>query len=212
MNRDNHIQAVIFDVGGVLDQPADPRDEEIDRADLAAGLGLSVDEMWNLFYRSENWRSARVGKISDDEFWRLNLEPFGICAPADQQAFAQRLNRFKEVNPAMRALLEELSGRVRLAIISNASNTLEETLQDRFQIWDHFELVTNSARVGVAKPDPVIFEWTLGRLALAPRQALFTDDQQHNVDAAADLGMHAALFTHADEFRAYLVECGVLPA
>ena len=212
MNRDNHIQAVIFDVGGVLDQPADLRKEEIDRADLAAGLGLSVDEMWDLLYRSENWRLARVGKISDDEFWRLNLEPLGIHDPAAQQAFAQRLNRFKEINPAMRALLEALSGRVRLAIISNASNVLEDTLQNRFQVWDYFELVTDSARVGVAKPDPAIFEWTLGRLGLEPQQTLFTDDQQHNVDAAAELGMRAALFTHANEFRAYLVERGVLPA
>jgi HAD superfamily hydrolase (TIGR01509 family) len=212
MIQDRQIQAVIFDVGGVLDQPADGREEEKDRAVLAAGLGLSLDEMWSHFYRTENWRRARVGKISDDEFWRLNLEPFGIHDPAARQAFVQRLNRFKEINPAMRALLEELSGRVRLAIISNASDVLEGLLQNRFQVWDYFELVTNSARVGYAKPDPAIFEWTLDQLELAPQHTLFTDDQQHNVDAAIELGMNAAPFEHADAFRASLVERGVLPA
>ena len=45
---------------------------------------------------------------------------------------------------------------------------------------------------------------------LRPEQTVFTNDQQHNVDAAVQLGMHAALFTGAADFRVYLTGLGVL--
>ena len=84
-------------------------------------------------------------------------------------------------------------------------------LAERFKISHYFELVINSARVGVAKPEPEIFNIALERLNLRPEQTIFADDQQRNVDAAVQLGIHAALFTEARDFRAFLVELGVLP-
>ena len=59
-------------------------------------------------------------------------------------------------------VLDELHGRVRLAIISNASGILEMALERRFQIAHYFEVIINSARVGYAKPDPRIFKIAAG--------------------------------------------------
>jgi HAD superfamily hydrolase (TIGR01509 family) len=179
MTRESDIQAVIFDVGGVLDTPDRRAEEDSDRRRLAAQLGLDVDEMWRRFYQTETWKLARIGQITDGEFWNRNLSPFGIT-------------------------------NLRLAIISNASDTLEITLEKRFQIAHYFEIVVNSARVGYAKPEPAIFRIALERLALRPAQTVFTDDQQHNVDAARESGLHAVLFTAAHDLRKHLVELGVL--
>lgn len=110
----------------------------------------------------------------------------------------------------MRTLLDELSGCTRLAIISNASDILEETLGERFKISHYFELILNSARVGIAKPEPEIYQIALDRLDLLPEQTVFADDKQRNIDAAAALGIHAHLFTTVADFRATLVELGVL--
>ncbi len=211
MTQAYDIQAVIFDVGGVLDRPADLAAEEADRIQIAASLGLDLMEMWARFFQTEPWQLCRVGRITDAEFWDRNLSSFGIRGPAEQAAFLEHLFRHKEVNPAMRALLDDLHGRVRLAIISNASDTLEEGLTHRFRIMPLFDVVVNSARVGYAKPAREIFEIALERLGLRPEQTAFTDDQQHNVDAAAELDMHAALFTGAEDFRAFLAQRGVLP-
>ena len=211
MTATNDIQAVVFDVGGVLDVPGDRLAESADLLQLADGLGLELEEMWSLFYRSDAWKLARTGQITDREFWNRNLTPFGITDLVDQATFARRTHAHKEVIPAMRGLLDELDGRTRLAIISNASDTLEAVLAERFKISHYFELVINSARVGVAKPEPEIFNIALERLNLRPEQTIFADDQQRNVDAAAQLGIHAALFTETRDFRAFLVELGVLP-
>lgn len=190
--------------------PADLATEEADRLQLAAGLGLELEEMWRLFYDSDAWRLARVGQITDQEFWDRNLTPFGITDPAAQEEFAERTFAHKEVNPAMRALLDDLRGRLRLAIISNATKTLEAILEERYQVTPYFEVIINSARVGVPKPEPEIFHIALERLGLRPEQTVFIDDQQRNVDAAAEMGIHANLFTDVPTLRSFLEELGVL--
>lgn len=210
MNANGKIQAVIFDVGGVLDAPADRVQADRAIGQVAAELGMELDEMWDLFYRTETWKLARTGQITDKEFWHRNLSPFGITDPSEQAVLAQRLMACKKVVRPMRDLLAELFPRTRLAIISNASDTLEETLAHDYQIDHFFELIVNSARVGYAKPDPVIYQIALKRLELAPQQTIFIDDQQHNVDAANELGIHATLFRDIDALRAFLAQAGVI--
>jgi epoxide hydrolase-like predicted phosphatase len=210
MTSQREIKAVILDVGGVLDCAADPAAEEASRRQLAAELGLDLDEMWRLFFQTEPWYLARVGEITDADLWNRNLAPLGIVDPARQAAFLDRLFAYKQVTPAMRALLRDLHGRVKLGIISNASDKLESLLEEQLDVERLFDVVINSARVGVAKPDPEIYSLALARLDVAPEEAVFTDDQQHNVDAAAELGIHAVLFTGAEAFRTYLVELGIL--
>jgi epoxide hydrolase-like predicted phosphatase len=194
------IKAVFFDVGGVLDRTDKVREEEADRREIAAGLGLCVEEMWQLFYTTEHWQLARIGEITDDEFWRRNLEPFGMDDPEDRNTFVEKLFAFKKVLPEMRSLLETLQGRVKLGIISNATNILETNLHNRFNVDSYFDVVINSARVGYAKPDPEIYQIALERIGVQPEHTLFTDDQQHNVDAAVELGMNAVLFTGVTDF------------
>lgn len=210
MTSSRGIRAVIFDVGGVLDLPGDLAAEEADRLQLASRIGMEIEEMWGYLYRSEAWKLARTGQITDAAFWDRCLSPLGITEPADQAAFAQRLNLFKEVVSAMRTLLDELYGRTRLAIISNASDTLEETLEERYQITHYFQIIINSARVGYAKPEREIYEIALDRLDLRPEETIFIDDQQHNVDAAAELGIQATRFTSLPDLRAYLRDFGLL--
>jgi epoxide hydrolase-like predicted phosphatase len=56
--------------------------------------------------------------------------------------------------------------------------------------WDAmFDVVVISGEVGMRKPEPVIFEHTLGLLGLRPQEAVFVDDLRHNVDAAVALGI-----------------------
>ncbi|MBN1316396.1 MAG: HAD family phosphatase [Anaerolineales bacterium] len=195
------IEAVFFDVGGVLDRTERLQEEEADRRHLAAGLGLEVEEMWQRFYTTELWQLARIGKISDDEFWNRNLKPFGMDNAKDRQVFVKKLFAYKEVVPEMRSLLETLQGTVKLGIISNATNILEASLSNRYQIDGYFDLVINSARVGYAKPDPKIYQIALERMGVRPERTFFTDDQQHNVDAAIKLGINAVLFTGVSNLK-----------
>jgi putative hydrolase of the HAD superfamily len=73
-----------------------------------------------------------------------------------------------------------------VAVLSNASTDLEQQILDeKLGILHRFDLVVNSARVGVKKPDPAIYHLTLERLAWRRTQAIFVDDMPENVAAAA---------------------------
>jgi putative hydrolase of the HAD superfamily len=77
-----------------------------------------------------------------------------------------------------------------------------------------FELVVDSAFVGIRKPDPEIYELTLERIGdgIAAEQCLFVDDVEVNCEAATALGMTAVHYREPDqaiaEIRAVLDGAG----
>jgi putative hydrolase of the HAD superfamily len=63
------------------------------------------------------------------------------------------------------------------------------------EVDELFEVVVDSAFVGLRKPDPAIFRLTLDRLGgVAPERCVFLDDLDVNCAAARELGMAAVRF------------------
>lgn len=80
----------------------------------------------------------------------------------------------------------------RTAIISNSEGMLERLFSD-LGILGHFDLVVDSGKVGIEKPDPRIFEIALEHFAVPPGRALHLGD----VFATDVLGARAAGIRHA---------------
>lgn len=71
--------------------------------------------------------------------------------------------------------------------------------------WDRlFDAVVISGEVGMRKPEPRIFEHTLGLLSLRPDQAVMVDDLPPNVAGARQVGMVAVLHETYPQTRAEL--------
>ncbi len=64
---------------------------------------------------------------------------------------------------------------MRLAVVSNWDCSLEGVLTG-LGVADRFDVVSASAVVGAAKPDPAIFAHALGALGVAPANALHCGD------------------------------------
>lgn len=79
-------------------------------------------------------------------------------------------------------------------------------------LFDRFHDIVVSGDEKLVKPDPAIYALALDRFALAPRDAVFVDDNPANVDAARAMGIDSELFVDATSFRARLVRHGLLPA
>jgi HAD superfamily hydrolase (TIGR01509 family) len=63
-----------------------------------------------------------------------------------------------------------------------------------------FELVVDSAFVGMRKPEPEIYELTLERLGdVQAEQCVFVDDVDVNCAAATELGMTAVHYVSAEQ-------------
>ncbi|MCI0398708.1 MAG: HAD family phosphatase [Chloroflexi bacterium] len=209
------IKAIIFDFGQVINAPPDPESDNLRRARLAQRLGLSPDDLWPYLFEGEAAGQWMTGNLETDEFWRQVLAPRGLTDPQEIIAFAEEIfAEARQPNPEMVALLHELKGAYKLALLSNATWTEEEMramLAEEYGLpQDLFDVVVTSTSAGVVKPNPRIFRLALERLGVRPEEAIFTDDLASFTAAAARLGLHTFTFTTPAGLRRYLVEMGVL--
>jgi 2-haloacid dehalogenase len=111
------------------------------------------------------------------------------------------------------AVLDELhAAGVPTYVLSNASAETWPFGVERFPFLSRFDGVLLSGEVGVAKPDPAIFDVLCRRFGVRPDTTVFVDDKAANVDAARALGFAGHHFTGADGLRAELVRLELLPA
>jgi HAD superfamily hydrolase (TIGR01549 family) len=72
--------------------------------------------------------------------------------------------------------LEALRPHYKLGLITNGPSQTQRPKIERFRLVDYLDLLIVSEEVGVAKPDPKIFQIALEQLRLAPSQALYVGD------------------------------------
>jgi len=94
------------------------------------------------------------------------------------------------------------------------TNMEEETYPlrlERFPFLGWFDGTVVSGSEGVAKPEPAIFRRLLDRFGLTPNSTLMIDDTNENLETASKLGIQTVLFRSSHQLRAELEAVGVLP-
>jgi len=90
--------------------------------------------------------------------------------------------------------LRSIKPRYKTGLISNAWSGLREYIvREKFD--DAFHHMFISAEVGVAKPDPKIYQIALEQLRVKPKEAVFVDDFIENITACEKVGMKGIHFT-----------------
>jgi putative hydrolase of the HAD superfamily len=207
-----HIRVVIFDFGGVLDFDDNERSWVARREQMAAELGMTGEEMWTLFYKTNPWQQVKKGRITYPEFWDAILTPLGIVGEAAQTAWVDRLFEGRDhIHDDMNAIVRTLKPHYKLAVLSNTFlPEMEQWLIDRHGFAGIFDVVVSSAKEGMAKPEPEIYQVTLDRLGVQPHEALFIDDLPRNTTAAEALGINTILFESPAQLRRELASRGIL--
>lgn len=183
------IQAVIFDVGGVLLRTEDraPRQEWETRLGMAPG-GAEA-----LVFNSEMGQKAQRGEIMEPELWRWIGKHLNL-SPDETAAFRTGFWAGDEMDMKLVTFIRQLKERYQTAVISNYASNLRPELTHQFGIADAFDEIIISCEEGVTKPDPEIFHRALSRLGRSPEETVFIDDFLHNVQAAKAIGMSAIHF------------------
>lgn len=207
------IRALIFDYGNVLDHVDDPQPWLDKRAAAAAQFNMTSDQFFELLYHTEPWQECKRGRITYSEFWNRILRPLGITDPAAQTKFVEQLHEGRDwINPEMKTLLYELKPHYLLAVLSNTFDPeMDLLIAETHGLKDMFDVVISSAKVGLAKPEPEIYQLTLERLNVAAGEALFIDDMPRNTNAAEELGIASIVFTSPTQLRHELEQRGILP-
>jgi len=197
------IKAVVSDFGGVLTTPlAGSFAVFADRAQMtmeALGNALAAilaREGAHPLYELE------CGRLTEAEFVvgleRALREELGREISCD--GFAEALWSGLAPNPPMIDLMAQLRAEgYRMALVTNNVREWEPRWRAMAPVDDIFELVVDSAAVGMRKPDPEIYALTLKGLGLDGAECLFVDDLERNCVAAREAGMAAVVYREPEQ-------------
>ncbi len=99
---------------------------------------------------------------------------------------------------ALLAFIRALRRNCKVGLISNAWSGLRPSIVKR-EYDDAFDAMIISAEVGVAKPDPRIYQLALEKLGVAASESVFLDDFLENVAGDRAVGMQAIHFTQPEQ-------------
>lgn len=193
------IQAVIFDLGGVLVRT----DDRTPRSELAEHLNLTYKELDRITFLGESAQRATRGLISEEEHWENLSQLLGI--PEERLDWARaKFWGGDRVDEQLVDYIRELRGTYKTALLSNAWSSLRYYVTQVWQIGDAFDEIIISAEVHAVKPEAAIYEIALQRLGVEPQQAVFVDDFPENISGAKATGMHAIQFKQPEQVKAEL--------
>jgi len=202
------VEALIFDYGGVL---TTDRLTQTVLAGYDRLLGWPPGSLFSRLFSGPAWEAASRGEISRAEYWQAVGEELEPRLPPGFARFREGPFVIEPPHQEMIALVTHLQRRYRLALCSNALDTLRAELEAQPALLAAFEVVIISAEVGLRKPDPRIFELTAHRLDLPLSACLLIDDKSRNTIAAQAVGMQFITFVSPEQMRRELADRGLWP-
>ena len=187
----SNIQALIFDLGGVIID----LDQEGTYRDFAYLSGKTLVEVQTLAKEQTFFKEYEAGKIDDPTF-RANIrEVLGILH-SDEEIDAVWNVMIKSIKRERLAMIAELNQRFQCFVMSNTNDI---HLRQIMLIGDHmapqgsfsalFKQMYFSQELGVMKPDTAAWQPILDDHQLDPATVLFIDDKLENIEGAAKLGI-----------------------
>jgi putative hydrolase of the HAD superfamily len=186
------IEAVIFDFGGVFIESPYPLLEA-----MGVEMGLQPGRFTEIVFGS-------LAEDGDHPYHRLERGEIPLQQARDEILHLGRTLYDVEVDiyqfftripgGVRQPLVDRVRGLKKegypTAMITNNIREYADTWRALLPVGELFDLVVDSSRVGMRKPNPAIFRLTLERLGgLAPERTVFLDDCEGNVKAADSLGM-----------------------
>lgn len=199
------IEAVVFDVGGVL-LDWDPRHLYRKLFDDEDAMDRFLDEVCTL-----DWHAAHDRGVP--------FEPSCAALAAEHPEHAELIwawgRRSEEMVagpvPGTVEILRELKDRdVPCYALTNMEAATYPQRLERFPFLRWFDGTVVSGFEGIAKPDPEIFQLLLDRFGLSATATVLVDDAARNLVAARRLGMQTVRFESAAQLRRWLEDARVL--
>ena len=194
------IRAVLWDLGGVLFRGPF---EAFARYEREHGLPDGFIRRLNTTNPDANaWARLERNEVTREEFCRLfEAEARDAGGVVDGTAVLDLL-RGELVPEMVEAVRACRTHGLRTGCITNNFVPRDERPDDVQLDPDLFDVVVESSKVGIRKPDPAIYELACDQLGVAPSECVFLDDLGVNLKPARAMGMttikvvdHAAALT-----------------
>lgn len=191
-SNESNIDAVLFDWGGVITVPPGPIVEKLYRQ-------IDVDQdqlrLRRKAYRDDDPDSqfARLerGELSLEAYLTWSRQDLPGAETIWDPESAHFLFRHLTVVPEVVARIYQLKERgFLIGLLTNNIAEAWPTVNDGLPIDDLFDVVINSAFVGMRKPEHRIYVHALEKLGVRAEHAVFLDDNPVNLEAARACGLN----------------------
>ena len=198
------IKAVLWDFGGVI--TSSPF-EAFNRFEQTNGLPKDVIRRINSTNPESNaWALLESSKIGVEEFDKKFAEEAHSIGHKISGADVLALLS-GELRPEMVQALGTIKSTYRIGCITNNVRTGEGPSMARDpdkaarvdEIMALFDVVIESSKVGLRKPDPAIYKLACNEMDIEPAEAIFLDDLGINLKPARQLGMITIKVLNADQ-------------
>lgn len=213
-----HITDVFFDLDHTLwdfDKNSGLTFETIFKkhaVDLPLNEFLKVYEPINTKY----WKLFRENKIQKEDlrFNRLNeaFETLNFSADSSlveslSEAYIKHLPDHNFLFPDAESILNYLSNKYRLHIITNGFQEVQHKKLQNSKINTFFQTITTSEDAGVKKPDKIIFEFALNSAKVSKQKSIMIGDNlEADVLGAKSFGMEAIFFGKDDNYKGWQIQ------
>ncbi len=181
MKNSSHIEAVVFDWGGVIIENPGEGILKFLKKQFPGVETTGIDE--TIF------SDFQKGAFSEAELWKklgaaesIDLEQYG--GSLWRLAFESTYTEKKPIVELAKTLQQQ---GITTAMLSNTEEPSVVMLMDmKYTCFDHFYF---SCSWGLVKPDPAIYYRCIEALDLPAEKMLFIDDKEENIVAAERAGM-----------------------
>jgi HAD superfamily hydrolase (TIGR01509 family) len=190
------IQAVIFDMDGVLIDARDWHYEALNRALNLFGFnisrydhlvtfdGLPTRKKLEMLSREYGLPAKLHGFLNDLKQIYTSEIVHAQCKPRFQHEFA--LSRLKAEG-------------YRLGVASNSVRRSIELMMEKSALAGYLNAVVSNQDVEKAKPDPEIYRKAMALLAVEPAATLVVEDNAHGIASAKAAGAHVMVVSNPNE-------------
>lgn len=185
------IEAVIFDFGGVL--TSSPF-EAFSRFETERGLPVDIIRRTNAANHLENaWAKFERAEVDIETFDRLfAVESLALGAEVRGRDVLPLLQG--DLRPEMVEALKRIRAQFKTGCITNnlPANAIGSMtgrslyIAEVMVLFDH---VIESAKIGLRKPDPRIYQLMVETLKVNPKNCVYLDDLGVNLKPAREMGM-----------------------
>ena len=195
------VTALLTDMFGVIAQVQ----PETARERLVRIAAAPSDAFWTAYWAHrpayDQGRSTPLSywnQVGADVGVTFEVEQLMMLHAADIDSWSLRHQEMIDALPTIKR------AGYRLGLLSNIPTSLAEHVEAVDEFMDLFDVVGMSCYIDAVKPSPAAYQWCIDRLSLPADQILFIDDNQRNVDAAAELGLQSRLYRGVDDLFAVL--------
>ncbi|MFH1848918.1 MAG: HAD family phosphatase [archaeon] len=194
------IQAIIFDVAGVI---TSAEDEQMIQYSVRR-YGVSRDILEPIY--ADCCKQYERGEIDEDRFTEIFFRR--IKRQADKAFFKTKFS-MKTPNHKIIGLVKALKEKHPVYYLTNEGKQYWQRVERKFGINDIVTKGFVSYQFGMRKPAKELFKMVLKKIKCRPDEAVFIDDSLKNVEAAREMGICGIQFIDAEHLRADLRQSGL---